>query len=94
MATIQDINALKMRICDAVQEYLQDAESYEQAALHIYLDEDDMTHKAEIVERQLPNDDDGIYPIADYIYTEDGEQEPDIDAIDDLANSWIFLDWK
>ena len=51
-----------------------------------------MTHKAEIVERQLPSDDDGIYPIADYIYTEDGSQEPDIDAIDDLANSWVFLD--
>lgn len=92
MATIQDINALKDRIYDAVQEYLQNAESYQQAALHIYLDEGDMLYKAEIAEGKSPDEDNGYYLISGYIRTEDGIDEPDIDEIDELANSWIFLD--
>ena len=92
MASIQDINALKEHIYDTVQEYLQDADSYEKPTLHIFLDDNDMIHKAEIVNNHPVNNDEGYYLVTDYIRMQDNEQEPDIDEIDDLANSWIFLD--
>ena len=45
MANIQDIHALEERIYDAVQEYLDNPDGYENATLHVYLDEDDMELK-------------------------------------------------
>ena len=41
MASIQDIQALEERIYDAVQEYLDNPDGYENATLHVYLDEDE-----------------------------------------------------
>ena len=40
MASIQDIQALEERIYDAVQEYLDNPDGYENAVLHVYLDDD------------------------------------------------------
>jgi hypothetical protein len=88
MASIQDIHALEERIYDAVQEYLDNPDGYENATLHVYLDEDEMEYRAEMEDNLQGTEDDGIYPIADLI--RDGE--PDNDKASDIANSWIFLD--
>lgn len=88
MASIQDIHALEERIYDAVQEYLDNPDGYENATLHVYLNEDEMEYRAEMEDNLQGTEDDGIYPIADLI--RDGE--PDNDKASDIANSWIFLD--
>ena len=92
MANWQDIRALEERIYDAVQEYLDNPDVYVQPVLHVYLDQDEMLHKAEADDNLSGNADDGIYPIAELIRTGDDGQEPDVDKISDIANSWIFLD--
>ena len=92
MADWQDIRALEERIYDAVQEYLDNADAYSNAALHVYLDHDDMVHKAEIDENLAGTEDDGIYAIAGLIRQGSDGREPDVDRISDIANSWIFLD--
>ena len=37
-------------------------------------------------------EDDGIYPAEDLVREGCDGNEPDIDRISDIANSWIFLD--
>ena len=93
MSRIQDIRAFANRIDEAVNEYLAYPESYENPVLHVYLDRDEMEYKAEIAENLQGTEDDGVYPIASVISKdEDGRDEPDCDRIDEIANSWIFLD--
>lgn len=92
MADWQDIRALEERIYDAVQEYLDNAEAYSNASLHVWLNQDDMTYHAEVDDSLPGTEDDGIYAIASVIRDGDEGQEPDIDRISDIANSWIFLD--
>ena len=92
MANWQDIRALEERIYDAVQEYLDNPDAYTQPVLHVYLDQDEMLHKAEAEDNMSDNTDDGIYPMVELIRTGDDGLEPDVDKISDIANSWIFLD--
>ena len=92
MANWQDIRALEERIYDAVQEYLGNAAAYQNATLRVYLDQDDMLHKAEIDDNFTETEDDGIYPIATLLRQCEDGVEPDVDRISDIANSWIFLD--
>ena len=92
MANWQDIRALEERIYDAVQEYLGNAEAYQNAVLHVYLDQDDMLHKAEIDDNLAGTEADGIYPIDTFLRQGEDGVEPDVDLISDIANSWIFLD--
>lgn len=92
MADWQDIKALEERIYDAVQEYLDNADAYQNASLHVYLDQDDMLHKAEIDDNLTGTEDDGIYLIATLLRQGEDGVEPDVDRISDIANSWIFLD--
>ena len=92
MASIQDIQALEERIYDAVQEYLDNPDGYENAVLRVYLDEDDMVHRAEIDENLEGTEDDGIYAIESLIREGDDGSEVDIDRASDIANSWVFLD--
>lgn len=92
MANWQDIRALEERIYDAVQEYLGNADAYQNAVLHVYLDEDDMLHKAEIEDNLIGSEDDGFYPIASLLRQGEDGVEPDVDRISDIANGWIFLD--
>ena len=92
MASIQDIQALEERIYDAVQEYLDNPDGYENAVLRVYLDEDDMIHRAEIDDNLQGSEDDGIYAIESLIREGDNGHEVDIDRASDIANSWIFLD--
>ena len=88
MACIQDIRALEERIYDAVQEYLDYPDGYEHPILHVYLDKDEMVHRAEIDDNLQGTEDDGVYELEGLI--RDGQ--PDIDRVSDIANSWIFLD--
>ena len=92
MASIQDIQALEERIYDAVQEYLDNPDGYENAVLHVYLDKDDMTHRAEIDENLQGTEEDGIYAIESLIREGDDGPEVDVDRASDIANSWIFFD--
>ena len=92
MANWQDIRALEERIYDAVQEYLGNADAYDHAVLHVFLDHNDMTHKAEIDDNLAGTEDDGVYAIEGVLRQGDEGLEPDIDRISDIANSWIFLD--
>ena len=92
MATIQDIQALEEKIYDAVQEYLDNPDGYENAVLRVYLDEDDMIHRAEIDEDLQGTEGDGIYPIESLIREGDDGPEVDNDRASDIANSWVFLD--
>lgn len=93
MSKIQDIRAFANRIDEAVNEYLAYPESYENPVLHVYLDRDEMEYKAEIAENLQGTEDDGVYPIASVIRKdEDGQDESDCDRIDEIANSWVFLD--
>ena len=91
MANWQDIKILEERIYDVVDEYLGNAEAYQNASLRVWLDEDDMTYKAAAEDGLQGTEDDGIYPMPELVRMgDDGKQEPDIDKISDVANSWIF----
>ena len=92
MASWQDIKALEERIYDAVEEYISNIVAYNNASLHVWLDEDDMTYKAEVDENLSGSEDDGVYAIDKVIRDGLNGMEPDIDRISDIANSWIFLD--
>jgi len=92
MANLQDIQALEERIYDAVQEYLDNPNGYENAVLHVYLDKDDMIYRAEVDDNLQGTEDDGIYAIKSLIREGDDGPEVDIDRASDIANSWIFLD--
>ena len=92
MATIQDIRALELAIYEAVEEYLDSPGSYKNPVLHVYLDKDEMVHRAEIDENLPVSDDNGVYAIESVIREGNEGKEPDVDAISDIANSWVFLD--
>lgn len=92
MATIQDIRALELRIYEAVEEYLDSPDAYDNPVLHVYLDSDERVHRAEIAENLPVNDDDGVYTIESVVRDGDEGREPDVDSISDIANSWVFLD--
>ncbi len=93
MSRIQDIRAFANRIDEAVNEYLQYPESYKNPVLHVYLDKDEREYKAEIAENMQGTEDEGVYPIASVIRKdENGQDESDCDRIDEIANSWLFLD--
>ena len=92
MASWQDIRALEERIYDAVQEYLDNAEAYTDASLHVWLDQDDRIYRAEVEDHLSGTEDDGIYAVASILRDGDEGLEPDVDRISYIANSWIFLD--
>ena len=93
MANWQDIKALEERIYEAVEEFLNNQEAYAMPVLNVYLDQNDITYKATAEDGLQGIEDDGIYPMPELVRMgDDGKQEPDIDKISDVANSWIFLD--
>lgn len=92
MASWQDIRELEERIYEVVDEYILDAEAYNNAVLHVYLDADKMEHCAEVDNKDKYGIEDEVYPIESLIRLDDsGNQEVDVDAVSDIANSWIFL---
>lgn len=92
MATIQDIRALELRICEAVEEYLGARDAYDRPVLHVYLDKDRMVYCVEMDDNLEGGEDDGFYAVEGLVRDGDEGPELDIDNISDIANSWIFLD--
>ena len=92
MATIQDIRALELRIYEAVEEYLDSPDAYDNPVLHVYLDKDEMEYRAEIAENMTGSEDDGVYAVESVVREGDEGLEPDNDRASDIADSWIFLD--
>lgn len=92
MASNQDIQALEYEIYDAVQDYLDYPDGYENPVIHVYLDRDRMEYVAELDDNLQGTEDDGIYSIPGLIRDGDDGKEPDIDRASDIANSWIFID--
>lgn len=92
MAAIQDIRALELKIYEAVEEYLSAPDSYYNPVMHVYLDRDEMIHRAEIEENLPINEEEGVYAIESIVRDGEEGREPDIDSISEIANSWIFLD--
>lgn len=93
MAKWTDIRDLEERIADAVQEYIDNEEGYDNPKLRVYLCDDDMEYHATMEDSIEGTEDDGVYDVNKLIRIgEDGELETDIDAISDVANEWVFLD--
>ncbi len=92
MATIQDIRALELNICEVVEEYLDTPDAYDNPKLHVYLDNDRMEYRAELDEDISGSEDDGVYPIKELVREGEDGPEVDNDRASDIANSWIFLD--
>lgn len=93
MASWQDIRELEERIYEEVNEYLLNAEAYNNAVLHVYLDKENMLHCVEVDNADKYLQEDEVYSIESLIrLNEEGVSEVDVDAVSDIANSWIFLD--
>ena len=84
MDSIQDLRAFSEKVFDAVQEYLADGEIADNEGIYV----DDNLEISIIKEK---NDTDNYYPIKTLIREEDGEIEPDVDNIDDLASHYFFV---
>lgn len=82
----RDIEELCEDIYDAVQDFINYPDGYERPVLHVYISDGERV--AEVDDNLPISESDGVYDI--YSLIRDGE--PDIDAISDIANSWVFLD--
>ena len=93
MATIQDIQALESKIYDVVEEYLDNREAYFTPMLVVKREPDGLEVFIEDTDCIVEGDCDMEMYFMDSLVREgcDGN-EPDIDRISDIANSWIFLD--
>ena len=92
MSTIQDIRALEERIFDIVQDYV-DGNYNPDDVLAIGIRCGKITLKADAKENIKAGKTTELYPLKELVRTDDnGKPEPDVDAISDVANKWVFLD--
>ena len=92
MSTIQDIRALEERIYDIVQDYV-DGNYNPDDVLAIGIRCGKITLKADAKENIKAGKTTELYPLKELVRTDDnGKPEPDVDAISDVANKWVFLD--
>lgn len=94
MASWQDIRELEVRIYEVVDEYIHNAEAYQNPVLIVSQCDDREQYAVEVDDMaEGANSDDGTYPMSELVRTDDtGLLEPDVDKISDIANSWLFLD--
>ena len=92
MASIQDIHAFEEKIYDIVQDYID--ENYDiDDVLAIGMRCGKITMKADAKEAIKIGKTTEIYPLKDLVRLDDeGQKEPDVDRINEIANSWVFLD--
>ncbi len=92
MSSIQEIHELEQRIYDIVQDYLNG--NYDKTdVLAIGRRCGKITLNADAKEAIGAGNTTEIHTLKDMVRIgDDGEQEPDIDKISDIANSWLFLD--
>lgn len=92
MSSIQEIHELEQRIYDIVQDYV-DGNYNDGDVLAIGRRCGKITLKADAKEAIKVGKTTEIYTLKGLVRTgDDGEPEPDIDKISDIANSWLFID--
>ena len=92
MSSIQDIQALELKITDIVDDYLAKRYS-EDDVLAVGRRCGKITLKADAKENIKVGKTTELYPLKDLVRPgDDGKPEPDNDKISDIANSWVFLD--
>ena len=92
MSSIQDIHAFEQRIYDIVQDYV-DGNYDTDDVLAVGKRCGKISMKADAKEAIKVGKSTELYPLKDLLRpSDDGNQEPDVDKIPDIANSWLFLD--
>ena len=92
MSSIQEIHELEQRIYDIVQDYV-DGNYNDGDVLAIGRRCGKITLKADAKEAIKVGKTTEIYTLKGLVRTgDDGEPEPDIDKISDIANTWVFMD--
>ena len=92
MSSIQDIHAFEQRIYDIVQDYV-DGNYDTDDVLAVGKRCGKISMKADAKEAIMVGKSTELYPLKDLLRpSDDGNQEPDVDKIPDIANSWLFLD--
>lgn len=92
MSSIQEIHELEQRIYDIVQDYV-DGNYNADDVLVIGRCCGKITLKADAKEAIKVGKTTEIHALKDLVRVdENGDPEPDIDKISDIANSWLFLD--
>jgi hypothetical protein len=92
MSSIQDIQALELRITDIVDDYLNQLYN-EDDVLSVSRRCGKIMLKADAYEAIKVGKTTEIYSLKDLVRTgDDGKLESDYDKISNIANSWIFLD--
>ena len=90
---LQALHALETAIYDSVEEYIANKKAYSNPRLHIWLDEDEMVHKVEIIDDDIEPNNDNIYNIEDFVSVELPYKEVvNNDQVSELANKWVFLE--
>lgn len=91
MSSIQDIRALEERIYDFVEDYIggnYDADD----VLAISTRCGKVSLKADAKDKIKMGKTTKIYPFSTLVRPDDNNaQEPDVDKISDIANSWLFI---
>lgn len=92
MSSIQEIHELEQRIYDVVQDYV-DGNYNDGDVLAIGRRCGKIALKADAKEAIKVGKTTELYTLKELVRAgDDGEPEPDIDKISDIANSWLFLD--
>ena len=93
MSTIQDIHALEEKIYSVVEEYLSEQDCYNNPVFAICRRCGKISVSINDPEKLKLTKTAETYPISDLIRLSDNnEQEPDCDKINDIANNWLFVE--
>ncbi len=91
MSSIQDIRAFEERIYDVVQDYVN-GNYNEDDVMAIGIRCGKITLKADAKENIKVGKTTELYALKELVRVgDDGKSEPDVDAISDVANKWVFL---
>ncbi len=91
MSSIQEIRAFEERIYDIVQDFVN-GNYNEDDVMAIGIRCGKITLKADAKENIKVGKTTELYPLNQLVRTgDDGKPEPDVDAISDVANKWVFL---
>lgn len=91
MSSIQDIRAFEERIYDVVQDYVN-GNYNEDDVMAIGIRCGKITLKADAKENIKVGKTTELYALKELVIVgDDGKSEPDVDAISDVANKWVFL---
>ena len=91
MSSIQDIRALEERIYDYVEDYIG-GDYNEDDVLAISTRCGKVSLKADAKDKIKIGKTTEVYPFSTLVRPDDNNaQEPDVDKISEIANSWLFI---